>query len=450
MKQATRAKLTALLLTIALLCTLFAACGKEDDSSRTGPDVQSGEASDAAEGEDAEKPTLTVLCDFPERNPGGDIREALLGIPGMSGYELTMEYVPSSEPDRANYITRTNVELMSGKGADVFLVDGYMGAMLANVNGSLFNYPQKLMENRIFLPLDEYMENAQFTDFDTLLTIVMDAGKNGEGQQILPLTYIITASTCLKEEYELPSPLPDTHDEMIASGNPLLDVMARPLSDNMLMYLGNPADFVGEELNFTEDELFDLAMEYYERIQTSRAGGYDSLNGHEWENGVRMSVGGVMDSYVFATPAQADELMVIAGPNKTGGVTAGIGSYGAVNRNTEHPDMAFTVLDKLLSQNNQRSNEMYYLLQGMPMDTEIGDEENRFIYGNSWFMNDWNFEQYTQARDRIDAVKFFTPLDREAESTLGEACRAEDATEDSIRRAVHSAYTTMKMMLAES
>jgi len=450
MKKTNCTKLTALLIILALLCALFTACSQDNDSSRTGPDVQSSQPSDIADTGAGEKPTLTVLADFPERNPGGDIHGSLMDIPGIDDYELRMEYVPNTEPDRANYITRANVELMSGKGADVFLVDCYMGNLLESVEGPLFNYPQKLMENRIFLPLDGYMENAQFTEFDKLLPIVMEAGRNGEGQQILPMTFVLTAATCLKEGYDLPDPVPATHEDMLASGDPLLDCMARPQTNNLLMYLGQPADFVEEELSFTEDELFDLAMEYYGMVQTSRTGGYDSISGYEWENGCRRGTGAVLDYYLFGTGSGDDQVMVIAGPNRTGGVTAGIGSYGAVNRNTEHPDMAFAVLDRLLSRNNQRSNNMYGLLTGMPMDVEVGSFDNRFTWGNPWHMNDWNFQQYVQARDKIDAVKFYTPLDREAEITLAEACQAEDASEDSIRRAVHSTYTTMKMMLAES
>lgn len=447
MKKTNRTKFMALLLAAALLCAVFSACQSGgSESSRTGPDVQSGEVSDTAGDESAEKPTLTVLCDFAERNPGGDIRESLMGIAGMGDYELKMEYVPTQEPDRSNFITRAGVELMSGKGADVFIVDCFMGNLLNTSEGCMFPYPEKAMKNKFFLPLDSYMENAQLTDFDKLLPAVMEAGRNDEGQQILPITYVMTAATCLKEAYDLPEPLPKTREEMLSSGDPLLDFMASPLRENLLMSLGKPADFIEEELSFTEDELFDLAMEYYESGQTRKAGGYDNISS---ENGVMFWVGGVLCSYNFETQSTEDEVILVAGPNKTGGVTAGISSYGAVNRNTEHPDMAFSVLDKILSHKDQQTNEMYYTLQGMPVDMEVGDSDNRFMW-NSWYMNDWNFEQYCNARDRIDSVKFYTPLDREAENTLIPACQDEGATEDSIRKAVHSCYTTMQMMLAES
>lgn len=424
-------KAIAILLSV-LFCVLFTACAQKEDGSHNGPESQSVSATAG----DGEKPSLTVLCDFPNQNPGGYIGEALLGIPGMDDYELLMEYVPDKEPERSNYITRTNVELMSGKGADVFIADCYMGNLLTDVEGPLFNYPEKLMENHIFLPLDEYIEKAQFTDFDRLLPVVMEAGKNGEGQQILPLTYIITATSAQKEVYSLPDPLPGTREEMLASENQLLDYMARPQSDNLLMYLGNPADFVEEELSFTEDELFDLAMGRFELAQTSRAGGYESV-GSGWENGVQRYVGCCLNSHVLSAPSVDDQLIVVPGPNRTGGITAAVESYGAVNRNTKQPEMAFAVLDKLLSQSNQQNNEMFFLLSGMPVDTELGGADSRFMWANSWFMNDWNLEQYKAVRDRIDSVKFYTPLDREAENILLEACEAEDATEDSIRRAVH-------------
>lgn len=444
MKKSNSAIFIALLLALIMLCALSAGCADGgEENSRTGPDVQSGEASDAAEDGEVEKPTLTVLCDFAERNPGGDIHQVLMSTQGMSDYELKMEYVPTNEPDRSNFITRAGIGLMSGKGADVFIVDCYMGNLLNTSEGCMFPYPQKAMKNHLFLSLDDYIGNAQYMEWDKLLPAVMEAGRNNEGQQILPMSYALCAVTCKKDGYELPDPMPETREEMLASGNSLLKFMARPTYDNILMPMGSPADFVEEELNFTEDELFDLTMDFYDRVQ-------DGYGGYDWHEAVRQEVGNVLYSDSFDYTSIEDELMVVATPNRTGGVTAGVTVYGAVNRNTDHPDMAFTVLDKLLASSTMRSTNVYGRLYGMPVNTEVGDYDNRFMWGNSWYMNDWNFEQYCKVRDRIDSVKFYTPLDQEAEDTLIEACRAGDADEDSIRRAVHSAYTTMKMMLAES
>lgn len=438
MKKSNRTKLTAILITIALLCTLLAGCNSGgEESSRTGPDTQSGEVSDTAGDESAEKPTLTVLCDFANHNPGGYINEVIRTIPEMTGYELKMEYVPTKEPDRANFITRAGVELMAGKGADVFVVDSFMGHFINTSDGCMFPYPEKAMKNKLFLPLDSYIENAEFTDFDRLMPNVLEAGKNEEGQQILPLTYNITAISALKGTHGLPDPLPDTRDGMMDSGNDLLKYMASPWNDNLLMYLGDSADILGEELNFTEDELLDLAMRYHEQTL---------VTGIDWE-GVNVNPGRVLQHDLF--PSAETEVTIIPGFNKNGGVTAGISVYGAVNRNTDKPDIAFAVLDKLLSQKTQQGNEMYFMFTGMPMDMELGNSDNRFMWG-PWYMNDWNYEQYTNIRDRIDSVRFYTPLDREAENTLVPACRDEGATEDSIRKAVHSCYTTMQMMLAES
>lgn len=87
MKKSNRTKLTAILITIALLCTLIAGCNSGgEESSRTGPDTQSGEVSDTAGDESAEKPTLTVLCDFANRNPGGYINEVIRTIPEISKF----------------------------------------------------------------------------------------------------------------------------------------------------------------------------------------------------------------------------------------------------------------------------------------------------------------------------------------------------------------------------
>ena len=43
------------------------------------------------------------------------------------------------------------------------------------------------MKNHLSLPLDNYIENAKYMGWDKFLPVVMDAGRNDEGQQIIPL-----------------------------------------------------------------------------------------------------------------------------------------------------------------------------------------------------------------------------------------------------------------------
>ena len=58
--------------------------------------------------------------------------------------------------------------------------------------------------------------------------------------------------------------------------------------------------------------------------------------------------------------------------------------------------------------------------------------------------------QFMDIRDKINAVKFCTDMDREAQRQLFLLCQKEGATQDQIEKAVRDTYRTMQMMLAES
>ena len=94
---------------------------------------------------------------------------AMMGGPS----DVVLEIVPRSGVERETAIDRIRTEIMSGKGPDVFIVpcgDGYLTS-----EPSLFPVPEKTLEAGIFLPLDEYIENAQFMDWDKQTAVVMEA-----------------------------------------------------------------------------------------------------------------------------------------------------------------------------------------------------------------------------------------------------------------------------------
>ncbi len=53
---------------------------------------------------------------------------------------------------------------MSGKGVDAFIEGCYMGNLLTTSEGGMFPYPEKAMKNKLFLPLDNYIKDAQLID----------------------------------------------------------------------------------------------------------------------------------------------------------------------------------------------------------------------------------------------------------------------------------------------
>ena len=108
---------------------------------------------------------------------------------------------------RGAALTRLRTEIMSGEGPDVFLMrytpySGIDGNDYENTD-FLFRYPEKAMETGLFLPLDEYIENnAELAEWDKLTQPVLDAGRNEEGLQIIPLNYTFPLLGYPKSEWE--------------------------------------------------------------------------------------------------------------------------------------------------------------------------------------------------------------------------------------------------------
>ena len=159
-----------------------------------------------------------------------------------------------------------------------------------------------------------------------------------------------------------------------------------------------------------------------------------------------------MGQYLFGktSPRELPAYTMLPSYNRDGGVTASITSFAAVNANTKYPDEAFRVLDCLMSEDVQQNAYIVNSVSGMSVYDELGSTDMPIGSSSKWWLNETNYDSFCAVREQISTVKFYTLLDREAMFTLGKAYLAEDATEDSVRKAVHSAYSTMKMMLAES
>lgn len=77
---------------------------------------------------------------------------------------------------RDQQLQRLRTEILAGKGPDIFLTDVYnhvvgdaeIGKWGVEGKGPLFNFPAQAMKNRLFLPLDDYIAQAQFMEFDQL------------------------------------------------------------------------------------------------------------------------------------------------------------------------------------------------------------------------------------------------------------------------------------------
>lgn len=440
-------KLIALVLALACLMTL-AHC-------RSAPQSSSGKGkSENLTVEQMEEKfgtkVVRVLMDLPNAEAGtksGQFIDALASLPGY-GTEFTvfLEYMPDEGVDRSNVVTRIKTEIMAGKGPDLFLCGqdtyGISGITYGGSKDPFFTFPEKAMENRLFLPLDDYINKARYMEWDKLLPVVMEAGRNEEGQQIIPMAYFFPVTIVEKEKYGLEDFVcPKTRMEMVQSGNAAVRFASQIQTVD---FVGRVMEPRADEPIFSEEELLEYVIEDFELGKTAFASFDNSMEEDEnCHQGAFFRTKTCWDDVSVPMGEDSPNYCIIPARNVNGGVTANITAFSAINRNAKYPELAFKIIDYIMRTGSQQKTDLYAerLMGGMPVHMDVGSEE--YPMENSWYMKDANFKEFEKARAEISEVKFLGPVDMAVWGIFG-------ATDEELKKSVHEQYMLIQMLLAES
>ena len=74
----------------------------------------------------------------------------------------------------------------------------------------------------MFLTLDEYIQNAELADWDSLTQPVLEAGRTDEGQQLVPMLYTLPVTIYSKESVPEMPPIGTTWQDMLADESGIL------------------------------------------------------------------------------------------------------------------------------------------------------------------------------------------------------------------------------------
>lgn len=379
-----------------------------------------------------------------------------LGAVSEGPTDIELELIPNMGAEREAALDRLRTEIMSGGGPDVFIISN-TSARTTGEN-ALFPIPEKTMTTGIFLSLDEYMESAQFTDWDKQVSAVMAAGQNEYGQQIIPLSYTLPVTCYRRSEVTADVSKDTTWNEMLADESGILQAAGSWFhsgsAENFTKWeggylecvLGELADFESEELLFTEEELLQRTKE----ILILRDKEYSELPGHYQ---ICLNVGyNRYDQFDDWTDVKKDDaLTMIPLYSDDGGITATILSYGAVNANTKRPEDAFFVLDVFLSQAVQRTSDTYGCLTldvGLPMDEDLLQGEVRNLRVKAWGFTAENYTEFCSVREQITNAGFKGSLEQELQDMFRK-CRTAYDNGESMEEIVSESYKNMQRMLAE-
>lgn len=423
MKKLIYATLIAVFLAAALI-----SCGSKNQvNSNSNPAKQSDQS---------DLPRVSVFIDLPSAN-SGSIQDFFAYVPGNGkDFLIITETIPPEGQERDAALSRIRTEILAGEGFDVFLCTCWAPGRREDEVG-LFMFPDQAMENQIFLPLDDYISGAKHMEWDRLMPAVMEAGKGKAGQMLLPLAYEFDVFLLDKDRFSSTIEFPATWDELAESG----DKLARSLAGYGTLYdmMGELADYGKDVPAFSEEELFDYTkrfLDHFKRVQPEAIvpvfvnfsdGKFngpdhqlDLLNGREFD---------FFSSY-----------------NRKGGITADITAFAGINRNSAHPDEAFTVLDFLLSRDVQKNFAIYSAMHSLPTHMDLYSNQ---CPAHGQAMNEAHFQSFCALRDQINVAKFYTPLEG---AMLGITARYDfkNGTEEDLKMIVHKQYMEMSMMLAES
>lgn len=449
-------KITALLLALTLFATLFTGCEKEPQPLRVLPDVSEETAYSRTD---------------------EAVRQLLREIAAEGGpTDVEVEYLPQTGTERETAITHLRAEIMGGKGPDLFIISGgYWSDGEAPGDSPLFPFPEKSMVNRLFLPLDEYMENAKYAFWDEFHPAIMEVGRTDKGQVLVPLSYTFPITCFRRFDVSHTHSRDRTWDDMLADETLVMKAaaMLETGGKNMIFALDNPnfdclmgktANYPAEELLFTEDELLECVHKQLELDETDPA----SLDGlpeyfhtyaQPWYANRGESEGRLPPSIERGT-----DLAVIPQYNKDGGVTATVFHYACINANTKRGADAFFVLDYLLSRDGSfhsvdGSGNSYMLQESWRQDfyslfTADGLPIDRGVTWNSvneGGVSSSNRSSIEAAAHCVTAVNVHSNLNKELAQMMQD-CRdiAQGRQDGDVGETVRETYRVMRMELAES
>lgn len=471
MKNLSIEKLAALFLVLALLCALFLACESGDSVPEESTPLLESSAPESSSSLNPESASLRVLVDIEfsspwANSPAEGMGKRLVDNLKLSGEKVDLgpvefEYLPKEGEAREAALTHMRTEIMSGKGPDLFIC----GCTNPQIDEQpLFRFPDQVMKQHLFLPLDEYFASAQFTDLDKLLPIAMEAGRNEEGQQLVPLAFTMPITVFRKSEVQHEHSKTMTRAEQLA-GDDAMKLSAAAEPANCLYRSAGfreLADYESETLCFSEEEL-GAYLEECGRLFSEQDGldAPDCFTTGLCANFIDVPGAEVMyfDSSHHGGLRSTDTFTMVPVYSNEGGYIAYITSFAAINRNTEKPEEAFLLLDYLLSPAGARSELYGRLLDqvGMPVHMDLGEmgASVAAVAGGVWWMSDENYAEYCSLRDNISAMRFSTPFELEIRKAYWDIDsiawkRSQGEKTDSAENIIADTYRTMKMELAES
>lgn len=338
-------KKLALLLAVCLITWSLAGCQTQPAPSSGETSASAGSVSSGAQPESSlpESDPVVVCVNYDFEQDMEELLDYLSAIGVETEYELLV--LPSRTEDREAELTRLRTEIMAGGGPDAFVLGAVLPGTRMDEGKSqepLFPNVEKSMYSHLFLDLEDMAQNSEIVDLESCNQVVMDVGVTSQGRFLLPLTYTFSALLFDRSALNDPDYTFSTLEELLQSGEEALKgVMAWNTLGLFPNCLGLLADYEGQNLLVTQESL-QAAVEQADAFVALQDEAYDTRE--LAYTGLGMPAGW----YTLSELQQTETAYaVFPVPDQEGGVIAAVTTYAAINRNTEHPQEAFALIEQL-------------------------------------------------------------------------------------------------------
>lgn len=423
-------KIVSLIIAGTVLLSLCSGCQNEKKTYESVPMDENVETIEAQPNEDS----LTVCVDASNASTLKRLLDCWEDL--NEGVHAEFVVIPDDESAAEIKISEIQAEIMSGGGPDVFIVS------CKNPNAEeqmqvMFPNPEQVMYTNIFLPLDEYLQRAQYMDMSVLNQTVMEAGQTGEGQMILPMYYDYYAYAFRAEKLENIQQLPASWKELISCEEEMIAAAVVPcLYAQFNDIFGNLVNYETGTPDISEDELLELVQQ---AVNYS-----NKANETQFTPDVVFTGSSSILPQTLAS-GRKEKHAVFALPNAEDGITANITMFAAINRNTRQPENAFSLLDVLFSDEimSGRGFEDGDAVIGSQIQFPQGITVNNEVFKASLKgCSEEDEEAIWDMNERINVVRFDSEIEEELLNMYRDCLSADNENEqmDYVSRAFNSIW----------
>jgi len=349
--------------------------------------------------------------------------------------------------EREAQISALRTEIMAGGGPDAFILTSGTEDKLWFDDGStkipFFKNPEKTMRSGIFLPLDDLIAQSELLNPEEHYEIIMDAGKTEEGQMILPLLYSCPAYFVYEKDLNDPDIELNTWDDYLHCDDvKVLDHVKRRFSERFGDQYTDFADYENETFLVAPETLKQDCKALYEIPQS--AGG--AIGAPDFEEVYS-------DFSLTQIRCESEAVSVLTVPNDTGGLTAKVTAYAAINRNTEYAEEVFRFIELLFCENVQTNRDEFsvgakkYSI-ARPSEMMVGADGGIVTHKNA-YMDEEN-ALIAELNSKINSVRFASDIDRVMMNLcLDATVYAENPDDAYFEEIAEKAHSEIQMILAE-